>query len=82
MSGPRSVGEVLAAMGRPWITAGEAEALQLGAAVLAEVAEALGRSGRAVLAAESARSAAALDGLRDRAVVAAEGGSEGPEVQP
>jgi hypothetical protein len=81
MTGPRSVGEVLAAMGRPWITAGEAEALQLGAAVLAEVAEALDRSGRAVLAAESARSAAALDGLRERAVVAAEGDGEGREVR-
>ena len=82
MSGPRRVGEVLAAMGRPWITAGEAEALKLGAAVLEEVAEALACSGRAVLAAESARSAAALDGLRGRAVVAAELGGQAPEVQP
>jgi hypothetical protein len=82
MSGPRSIGEVLAAIGRPWVTAGEAEALQLAAAVLAEVADALARSGQAVLAAESARSAAALDALRERAAVAAEGGGVGPEVQP
>jgi hypothetical protein len=76
MSGPRSVGEVLGAMEQPRISVVEAEALQLGSRVLAEVAEALTRSGRTGLAEESAHSAIALDDLRRRSAVAhaADGG--------
>jgi hypothetical protein len=55
----------------PVITNDESYALHLGARALAEVAAGLQRSGLGELAAESARSATALDDLQRRATVAA-----------
>ncbi len=51
------------------ITQEESYALYLGAGALAEVAAGLAGRGQEELAAESARSAAALDGLHRRATV-------------
>jgi hypothetical protein len=66
---------------QPRITGAESSALDLGSRALAEVAAALARSGRAELAEESARSAAALDDLRHRAVVAPEREQERGEAE-
>ncbi len=55
----------------PLITNGESYALYLGARTLAEVAAGLERMGQRDLAAESARSALALDDLQRRSTVAA-----------
>jgi hypothetical protein len=55
----------------PLITNDESYALHLGARALAEVAAGLSARGQHDLAAESARSAAALDDLQQRSIVAA-----------
>src|SRR5437879_5728186 len=81
MSRLRNVGEALASMDQPRITVGEASALRLGSRALAEVAQALARSGRTDLAEESARSAVALDDLYERAVVVLERGKQAEGVE-
>jgi hypothetical protein len=64
--------------GSPVITNDESYALHLGARALAEVTAGLLRTGQRQLAAESARSAAAIDELQRRATVAPD---RGPAVE-
>jgi hypothetical protein len=63
------VAVVVESLRHPRISEDEASALDLGSRALAEVAAALARHGREDMAEESARSAEALDGLRQRAAV-------------
>jgi hypothetical protein len=67
----RPVAEGAAAAQCPLITNDESYAFHLGARALAEVAAGLSARGQHDLAAESARSAAALDDLQRRSTVAA-----------
>ena len=64
-----------------WLTEGEHHALNLGSMALREVGAALTRSGAADLAAVSYLSAAALDGLVQRALPEALSGHERPQVE-
>ena len=68
------------ALRHPRISEDEASALGLGSRALAEVAAALARHGHEDMAERSARSAAALDELRQRAAVAVE--AEAEQLEP
>jgi hypothetical protein len=68
------------ALRHPRISEDEASALDLGSRALAEVAAALARHGHEDMAEESARSAEALNDLRERAAVVVQ--AEVDQVEP